>query len=52
MINSKIELLRSIKIKSTFSTRKLEKTKASFEKTHELVLHQIDRDVENMHKYL
>ncbi|MFN0016009.1 MAG: DUF4047 domain-containing protein [Saprospiraceae bacterium] len=32
--------------------QKLDKTKASFEKTHELVLHQIERDVENMHKYL
>jgi len=32
--------------------QKLEKTKSSFEKKHELVLHQIERDVENMHKYL
>ncbi|MBK6930329.1 MAG: hypothetical protein IPH12_05470 [Saprospirales bacterium] len=31
---------------------KLEKTKTAFEKTHQSVLLQIDRDVENMHKYL
>ena len=31
---------------------KLEKTKSSFEKTHQSVLLQIERDVENMHKYL
>jgi len=32
--------------------QKLERTKAAFEKTHQLVLFQIERDVENMHKYL
>lgn len=31
---------------------KLEKTKKSFELTHQSVLLQIDRDVESMHKYL
>ena len=31
---------------------KLEKTKASFERTHQSLLLQIDKDVESMHKYL
>ncbi len=31
---------------------KLEKTKSAFEQTHQSILLQIDRDVENMHKYL
>lgn len=31
---------------------KLTKTKTAFEKTHQSLLLQIDRDVENMHKYL
>lgn len=31
---------------------KLEKTKSNFERTHKAVLLQIERDVENMHKYL
>ncbi|TNE56795.1 MAG: hypothetical protein EP344_11830 [Bacteroidetes bacterium] len=31
---------------------KLEKTKSEFEKTHQSVLLQIDKDVENMHQYL
>jgi len=33
-------------------SEKLEKGKAAFEKTHQAVLLQIDRDIENMHKYL
>ena len=31
---------------------KLEKAKAAFEKTHQSVVLQIDRDIESMHKYL
>ena len=31
---------------------KLTKTKASFESTHQAVLLQMDRDIENIHKYL
>ncbi len=33
-------------------TEKLEKTKAAFENTYNGLLLQIDRDIENMHKYL
>ena len=31
---------------------KLDKTKSAFERTHQSLMLQIDRDVENMHKYL
>lgn len=33
-------------------TEKLEKTHKAFEKTHQSVVMQIDKDIENMHKYL
>lgn len=33
-------------------TEKLEKTHKAFEKTHQSVVTQIDKDIENMHKYL
>jgi uncharacterized protein YhaN len=33
-------------------TEKLNKTKTAFESTHQSVVLQIDRDIENMHKYL
>ncbi len=33
-------------------TEKLEKAKTAFERTHQAVLLQMDKDVENLHKYL
>jgi chromosome segregation ATPase len=33
-------------------TEKLEKAKTAFEHTHQSVLNQIDRDIENLHKHL
>jgi chromosome segregation ATPase len=33
-------------------SEKLEKARAAFERTHQSVVVQIDRDIENMHKYL
>ncbi|MBK8425310.1 MAG: hypothetical protein IPL27_04710 [Lewinellaceae bacterium] len=33
-------------------TEKLEKAKSAFERTHQAVLLQMDKDVENLHKYL
>ena len=33
-------------------TEKLEKAKTSFERTHQAVILQMDKDVENLHKYL
>ncbi|MCW5921355.1 MAG: hypothetical protein KIS77_03360 [Saprospiraceae bacterium] len=37
---------------SKLESEKLEKAKAAFEKTHKAVLLHIDKDIENMHKYL
>lgn len=37
---------------TTSESEKLEKTRIAFEKTHELIVLQIDRDIENMHQYL
>ncbi len=42
--------LAEIAVKS--ETEKLEKAKVAFEHTHQAVLIQMDRDVENLHKYL